>query len=46
MFAAYGVIPGRKRLLLALETGHNQTPEQQEKLNRWLEAFLKNWTVE
>lgn len=46
MFAAYGVIPGRKRLLLALETGHNQTPEQQEKVNRWLEALLKNGSAE
>jgi cephalosporin-C deacetylase-like acetyl esterase len=46
MFAAYGVIPGRKRLLLALETGHNQTPEQYEKLTRWLEALLKNGTAE
>lgn len=46
MFAAYGVIPGRKRLLLALETGHNQTPEQQEKVSRWLEGFLKNGSAE
>ena len=46
MFAAYGVIPGKKRLLLALETGHNQTPEQQEKVNRWLEALLKNGNAE
>jgi cephalosporin-C deacetylase-like acetyl esterase len=41
-FAAYGVIPGKKSLLLALETGHNQTPEQTEKITRWLEAFFRN----
>jgi len=46
MFAAYGVIPGWKSLLLALETGHNQTPEQQEKMNRWLESLLKNGSAE
>ncbi len=46
MFAAYGVIPGKKRLMLALETGHNTTPEQQEKVNRWLESVLKNGHAE
>jgi len=42
MYAAYNVIPGQKQLLLALETGHNTTPEQVERVNRWLETFLKN----
>jgi cephalosporin-C deacetylase len=41
MYAAYNVIPGEKRLLLALETGHFTVPEQTERVNRWLEAFLK-----
>jgi cephalosporin-C deacetylase-like acetyl esterase len=41
MYAAYNVIPGPKELLLALETGHVSTPEQTERANRWLEAFLK-----
>jgi cephalosporin-C deacetylase len=42
MYAAYNLIPGPKRLLLALETGHNTTPEQTDRVNRWLENFLKN----
>lgn len=41
MYAAYNVIPGRKKLLLALETGHNNIPEQVETVLAWLEAFLK-----
>jgi cephalosporin-C deacetylase len=41
MFSAYNVIPGSKSLLLALETGHNTTPEQTERVNRWLVDFLK-----
>ncbi len=41
MYAAYGVIPGPKRLLLALETGHFTTPEQTERVSRWLETLLK-----
>ena len=40
MFAAYGVIPAEKSLLLALETGHFTTPEQVAKVNRWLEERL------
>ncbi len=42
MYSAYNVIPGKKELLLALETGHNTVPEQVERVNRWLEDFLKN----
>lgn len=42
MYSAYNVIPGPKRLLLAIETGHNTTPEQTELVNKWLEGFLKN----
>jgi cephalosporin-C deacetylase len=41
MYSAYNVIPGRKALLLALETGHNTVPEQVERVNRWIEGFLK-----
>ncbi len=40
MYAAYGVIPGEKSLLLALETGHFTTPEQAKRVNAWLEARL------
>ena len=41
MYAAYGVIPGEKSLLLALETGHFTTPEQTKRVNAWLEARLR-----
>lgn len=41
MYAAYNVIPGRKKLMLALETGHNNVPEQVAAVNDWLLAFLK-----
>ncbi len=41
MYAAYGVIPGEKSLLLALETGHSTTPEQTKRVNAWLEARLR-----
>jgi cephalosporin-C deacetylase len=41
MYAAYNVIAGEKQLLLALETGHFTVPEQTERVNRWLESFLK-----
>ncbi len=40
MYAAYGVIPGEKSLLLALETGHWTTPEQVKRVNAWLEQRL------
>ncbi|MBY0508354.1 MAG: acetylxylan esterase [Bryobacteraceae bacterium] len=41
MYSAYNVIPAPKKLLLALETGHNNIPEQVAELDAWLEAFLK-----
>ena len=41
MYSAYNVIPGQKRLLLALETGHNNIPEQVAEVQTWLLAFLK-----
>ncbi len=46
MYSAYNVIGAPKRLLLALETGHNNVPEQMERLNRWLENFLKTGKAE
>jgi cephalosporin-C deacetylase-like acetyl esterase len=44
MYSAYNVIPGQKKLLLALETGHNTVPEQVAEVDAWLQAFLKNGT--
>jgi hypothetical protein len=35
------VIPGPKKLLLALETGHNNIPEQVVEVDAWLQAFLR-----
>ena len=46
MYSAYGVIPGPKKLLLALETGHNTTPEQTDRVNRWLDTLLKTGKAE
>jgi len=40
MFSAYNVITAPKRLVLALETGHNQIPEEGEKADRWLVDHL------
>lgn len=40
-YSAYNVIPGQKKLLLALETGHNNVPEQVAKVQAWLLAFLE-----
>ncbi len=42
MYSAYNSIAAPKRLLLALETGHNNVPEQIERINRWLESLLKS----
>lgn len=41
MYASYNLIPGPKHLMLALETGHNNVPEQTERIDKWLESFLK-----
>jgi cephalosporin-C deacetylase-like acetyl esterase len=38
MFAAYNVIAAPKELLLALETGHGEVPEQFARINEWLFA--------
>jgi cephalosporin-C deacetylase-like acetyl esterase len=40
MYSAYNVIPGQKKLLLALETGHNNVPEQVAEVQAWLQTFL------
>jgi len=40
MYAAYNVIGAPKRLVLALETGHNRVPEQTDTVNRWLEQYV------
>jgi cephalosporin-C deacetylase len=37
-FAAYNVITAPKQLLLALETGHHTTPEQWDRIDRWILA--------
>jgi cephalosporin-C deacetylase-like acetyl esterase len=46
MFAAYNTIAAPKKLLLALETGHALTNEQTERINKWIENFLKNGKIE
>ena len=41
MYSAYNVITAKKDLMLALETGHNQVPEQTERMNNWIVSFVK-----
>ena len=41
MYSAYNLISSQKKLLLALETGHNNIAEQSAQVDAWLEAFLK-----
>ena len=41
MYSAYNVITAPKKLMLALETGHNNIPEQVARVDAWLESFLK-----
>lgn len=40
MYSAYNVIPAQKKLLLALETGHNNIPEQVAEVDAWLVQTL------
>ncbi|MEN6536536.1 MAG: acetylxylan esterase [Bryobacteraceae bacterium] len=40
MYSAYNVIPGPKKLILALETGHNRVPEEVDVVDAWLVEFL------
>ncbi len=42
MYSSYNVITAKKELMLALETGHNQVPEQTERVNNWLVTAVKN----
>jgi hypothetical protein len=41
MFASYNSINAPKKLLLGLEMGHSNNPEQNERINKWVEDFLK-----
>lgn len=41
MYSAYNVITAKKELMLALETGHNNVPEQVERVTNWLVNFIK-----
>lgn len=41
MYASYNVITAPKNLLLGLEMGHGNSPEQGERLNSWIEMLLK-----
>lgn len=41
MYAAYNVIASHKSLLLGIEMGHANSPEQGDAINTWLEKFLK-----
>ena len=40
-YAAYNVITAPKTLMIGLEMGHANSPEQGDKLNTWLEGLLK-----
>jgi cephalosporin-C deacetylase len=42
MYSAYNVITAPKKLLLAIETGHNTVPEQVERVDDWVVRFLKS----
>lgn len=41
MYASYNVITSPKSLMLALEMGHAQTPEQSESISNWITKSLK-----
>jgi cephalosporin-C deacetylase-like acetyl esterase len=41
IFAAFNVITAPKSWMLALTTGHNTTPEQNLRMDAWIEAALK-----
>ncbi|MBC7798692.1 MAG: acetylxylan esterase [Pyrinomonadaceae bacterium] len=46
MFAAFNQIAASKKLLLGLEQGHSNSPEQTERINKWLEDSLKSGKTE
>lgn len=41
MYAAYNQIKSPKKLILGLEMGHASSPEQTERINDWIEKYLK-----
>ena len=41
MFAVYNTITSPKQILLGLEMGHANSAEQNDRLNTWIERFLK-----
>lgn len=45
MYAAYNVIAAPKKLLLALETGHNRVPEEDRIVDNWFARFLATGQV-
>lgn len=45
-YAAYNVITAPKTLLLGLEMGHANSPEQTDRINNWIEKFLKTGKAE
>jgi cephalosporin-C deacetylase-like acetyl esterase len=46
IYAAYNSISAPKKLLLGLEMGHNNSPEQTERINKWIEDYLKTGKAE
>jgi|CXWL01.1.fsa_nt_gi cephalosporin-C deacetylase-like acetyl esterase len=42
MYAAYNVISAPKTLIVGLEMGHANSPEQGERLNKWIETGLRD----
>jgi cephalosporin-C deacetylase len=45
MSAVYNTIQAPKSLLLALETGHGNIPEQTERVSAWVAEYLKTGTA-
>jgi cephalosporin-C deacetylase len=45
-YATYNVITAPKTLLLGLEMGHANSPEQTDRINNWIEKFLKKGKAE
>ena len=46
VYAAYNSINAPKKLLLGLEMGHNNSLEQTERINKWIENYLKTGKAE
>jgi cephalosporin-C deacetylase len=44
MYSSYNVITAAKQLLLGLEMGHSNSPEQNERLDRWIVEKLASGT--